>query len=267
MACTVFSAWRTPASPGGRFRQRRLVDEQELAMGVPRRFAIPNDCLSCTLRRTCDFCNLPQPLMTEFNSMGHLTLYPGNATLLTEGQVPRGVYIACSGRAKLSVEARDGKTIILKIAGDRQVLGLSAVVSGGPSLITVTTIDLCQIKFVERDSFLRLIERDSNAALACAAMLAHEITTSFDDVHELLLARSSTEKLARLLLSWVSDEPRNRELRVSTEFTHEEIAQMIGSSRETVTRLLSDMKRKDLIRLEGATLVIPNRIALQAIAS
>jgi len=236
-------------------------------MGAPRRFAIPNDCLSCTLRRDGDFCHLSQPLMNEFNAMGHLTLYPGNATLMTEGQIPRGVYIACSGRAKLSVEARDGKTIILKIAGDRQVLGLSAVVCGGPSPITVTTIELCQIKFVERDSFLRLIESDSHAALACATLLARDIATSFDDVHELLLARSSTEKLARLLLSWVSDEPRNRELRVATEFTHEEIAQMIGSSRETVTRLLSDMRRKELIRLEGATLVIPNRIALQAIAS
>ena len=236
-------------------------------MGVPRRFAVPNDCLSCNLRWTCDFCNLPEPPMSEFSAMGHLTLYPANATLLREGQIPRGVYIACSGRSKLSVEARDGKTIILKIAGDRQVLGLSAVVSGGTCPITVTTLELCQIKFVERDSFLRLIERDSHAALACATMLAREITTSFDDVHDLLLARSSTEKLARLLLSWVSGEPRNRELRVPTEFTHEEIAQMIGSSRETVTRLLSDMKRKDLIRLEGATLVIPNRIALQAIAT
>ena len=236
-------------------------------MAVLRRFAIPNDCLSCALRGTHDFCNLPYPLMTEFNAMGHLTLYPANATLLTEGQVPRGIYIACAGRAKLSVEARDGKTIILKIVGDRQVLGLSAVVCGTPSGITVTTIELCQIKFVERDSLLRLLERNSHAAFACATMLSREVTTSFDDVHDLLFARSSTEKLARLLLSWVSGEPRNRELRVPTEFTHEEIAQMIGSSRETVTRLLSDLKRKDLIRLEGATLVIPNRIALQAIAA
>src|SRR5258708_20429690 len=110
--------------------------------------------------------------MTEFNGMGHLTLYPGNATLLTEGQIPRGVYIACSGRAKLSVVARDGKTIILKIAGDRQVLGLSAVVSGAPSPITVTTIGLCQIKFVERDSFLRLIDIHSHPPLASATMLA-----------------------------------------------------------------------------------------------
>ena len=236
-------------------------------MGAPRRFAIPSDCLSCNLRRSGDFCNLPKPLLSDFNALGHLTLYPANATLLMEGQTTRGVYIICSGRTKLSVRARDGKTIILKIAGNRQVLGLSSVVAGGPCPITVTTIELCQIKFVERDSFLRLLEGDSHAALECAALLAREITTSFDDVHDLLLARSSTEKLARLLLSWVSSEPRNRELRVSTEFTHEEIAQMIGSSRETVTRLLGDMKRKELIRLEGATLVIPNRIALQAIAS
>ena len=232
-----------------------------------RRFAIPNDCLSCTLRKSCDFCNLPQPLMIAFNALGHLTFYPANATLLTEGQMPRGVYIACSGRSKLSVQARDGKTVILKIVGDRHVLGLSSVISGTSSPITITTIDMCQIKFVERESFLRLIESDSRAALACANMLAREVSTSFDDVYELLLARSSTAKLARLLLSWVSDEPRNRELHVATEFTHQEISQMIGSSRETVTRLLSDMRRKDLIRLEGATLVIPNRIALQAIAS
>jgi CRP/FNR family transcriptional regulator len=177
------------------------------------------------------------------------------------------VYILCSGRAKLAVQARDGKTVILKISGDRHVLGLSAVVSRRPSPVTVTTIELCQIKYIEQASILQLLEHSSHAALACARLLASEVGTTFDDVYDLLLARSSTEKLARLLLSWVAGEPRNRDLRVSTGFTHEEMAQMIGSSRETVTRLLSDMKRKELIRLEGSTLVIPNRIALQAIAS
>jgi CRP/FNR family transcriptional regulator, cyclic AMP receptor protein len=236
------------------------------AMRTPRQFAIPNDCSNCDLQQNCVFSNLPELLMRDLCAIGHITLYPPNATLLLEGQKPRGIYIVCSGSAKLSLQARDGKTIILKIAGNQEVMGLSTVISGGPSLITVTTIDLCQIKFVEREGLLRLIERDSRMALACASALARDVTTSFDDVHDLLLARSSTEKLARLLLSWVSDEPRNRELRVATKFTHEEISQMIGSSRETVTRLLSEMKRKDLIRLEGATLIIPNRIALQAIA-
>jgi CRP/FNR family cyclic AMP-dependent transcriptional regulator len=236
-------------------------------MGVPRRFSIPSDCLCCALRRACDFCNLPQDLLAEFNAMGHLTLFPASATLLTEGQVPRGVYIICSGRAKLAVQAHDGKTVILKIAGERHLVGLSAVVTGRPSPITATTIELCQLKFVEQTAILHLLEHNSAAALACARLLAGEVETTFDDVYDLLLARSSTEKLARLLLSWVAREPHNRDLRVPTDFTHEEMAQMIGSSRETVTRLLSDMKRKELIRLEGSTLVIPNRIALQALAA
>ena len=235
-------------------------------MGVPRRFHAPNDCLNCELRQKGDFCQLPDHLMNEFNRMGRITLYPTNATLLTEGQIPRGIYIVCSGRTKLSIQARDGKTIILKIAGNRDVLGLSALVSSRPSPMTVTTISTCQIKFVEHDDFMRLLATDNRAAMACAAMLAREVTSTFGDVHDLLLARSSTEKLARLLLSWVAREPHNQDLRVESEFTHEEIAQMIGSSRETVTRLLCEMRRKELIRIEGSMLVIPNRIALQAIA-
>ena len=235
-------------------------------MGALRRFVAPEDCENCSFRQSGDFCDLPLHQMSDFNGMGHLTLYPANATLVQEGQLMRGVYIVCSGRAKLSVETRDGKTVILKISGEREVLGLSAIVSNRPAPMTVTTLELCQINFIERESFLRLLASDNRIAVAGAMLLAREVTSTFDDVHELLLARSSTEKLARLLLSWVAGEPRNRDLRVTAEFTHEEIAQMIASSRETVTRLLSDMKRKELIRIEGSTLVIPNRVALQAIA-
>ena len=235
-------------------------------MGIPRRFVAPSDCVNCGLCQEGDFCHLASDSLKFLSDVGHLTLYPAYSVLLTEGQLPQGIYIVCSGRVKHSVESREGKTVILKIAENRQVLGLSAIISGRPAPITVTTIDFCQIKFVERENLLRLIERDSQIAYRCARMLATEVSESFDDVYDLLLARSSTEELARLLLSWVSGEPRNLDLRVQAEFTHEEIAQMIGSSRETVTRLLSDMKRKELIRFEGSMLVIPNRVALQAIA-
>jgi len=234
-------------------------------MNVPRRIAVPHDCLACTLRQKGDFCHLPTTPLESLNSAGHLTLYPADAVLFREGEMPQGVYIVCSGRVKLSVESREGKTVILKIASDRHLLGMSAVVSGRSAPVTVTTVDFCQINFIERSGFLRLLAMEPQIGVACARALASEVNETFADVHELLLARSSTEKLARLLLSWVADKPRNRDLRVAAEFTHEEIAQMIGSSRETVTRLMSDMKRKELIRIEGSTLVIPNRVALQAI--
>ena len=235
-------------------------------MNANHRFAFEDNCVICPLRRASDFCHLPPDTLERFNEIGHTSLFPGDAVLLGEGQLPPGVFILCSGRAKLSMVARDGKTVILKIALAGTVLGLSAAVSGRPSPVTVTTLGPCQIKFVDTESFLKIL-KDSSAALNAGMELGREVQGTFMDVHDLLLARSSTEKLARLLLSWVADESGNHDVRLASNFTHEEMAQMIGSSRETVTRLLSEMKRRELIRLEGSTLVIPDRIALQAIVS
>lgn len=236
-------------------------------MSLVARSERSTDCVSCRLRRGSDFCNLPQASLSLFDGLGHLRVFPADVELLIEGRLPRGVFVLCSGRAKLSMIARDGKVLILKIASNRQVLGLSAIVSGRPSPVTATTLEPCQVKFIDQEDFQAFIHTNHAAALACAVALSREVKTAFEDVHDLLLARSSTEKLARLLLSWIVHEPRDLDIRVSTDFTHVEMAQMIGSSRETVTRLLGEMKRRELIRQEGSTLVIRNRVALQAIAA
>ena len=74
--------------------------------------------------------------------------------------------------------------------------------------------------------------------------------------------------MARLLLSWTGGrETGNSEIRIRASLTHEEMAQMIGASRETVTRVLSDLKKKEWIRLDGSTLVIRNRTALETLAA
>jgi CRP/FNR family transcriptional regulator len=91
-----------------------------------------------------------------------------------------------------------------------------------------------------------------------------EFQAAFRDVQDIIMARSSAGKLARLILSWTAGQDGN-EVRVRSTFTHEEMAQMIGTSRETVTRLLSDLKRRELIKLEGSTMVIRNRPALEAL--
>ena len=101
-----------------------------------------------------------------------------------------------------------------------------------------------------------------------AQALRREFQSAYRDIHDLILARSSAGKLAKLLLSWTpSTSTGAKEIRVRSGLTHEEMAQMIGASREMVTRLLSDLKKKQLIRLEGSTWVIRNRNALEALAS
>ena len=126
------------------------------------------------------------------------------------------------------------------------------------------------MNFIDRESLMKLLDKYGELGLHSAQALSREFQSAYRDIHELVLARSSAGKLARLLLSWSAGARAGvaiSEVRIRSSLTHEEIAQMIGSSRETVTRLLSELKKKELIRLEGSTLVIRNRTCLEALAA
>jgi CRP/FNR family transcriptional regulator len=241
----------------------------EVDMRYARSLQLPDNCLSCKLRKTNWFCGFSSDLLRSFSAMTRPASYPGGALLFIEGQRPRGAFIVCSGRVKLSTTSREGKVLILKVAGPGEVLGLSAVISGSAYETTAETVGDCQINFAERESMVRMVEGNAELSLRSIRALSTEFQSVYRDIHELVLARSSAGKLARLLLSWTrpEGEKTERESRVPSSLTHEEMAQMIGASRETVTRLLGDLKKKELIRVEGSTLVIRDRPALEQMAA
>ena len=239
-------------------------------MNTPYGLEIIESCVSCKLRKDKWFCGFSSDTLKSFSGSSHLSTYPGGALLFVEGQTPRGAYVLCSGRVKLSTTSRDGKVLILRMADAGELLGLSAVISGEPYLVTAETAGPCHVNFIERENFLKLMEKNGEIGLRSAQMLSRDFQSMYRDVHDLVLARSSAGKLARLILSWSPSMPTlagKNEERIRAAMTHEEMAQMIGSSRETVTRLLSDLRKKELIRLEGSTLVIRNRPALEALAA
>jgi CRP/FNR family transcriptional regulator len=157
--------------------------------------------------------------------------------------------------------------LILKQAEAGEVMGLSAAISGTNYEMTAETSTPSQLNFIGRRDLMALLQKESEVGVHAAQALSREFQAAYRDIHDLVLARSSSGKLAKLLLSCA---PRGisemDELRVHSAMTHEEMAQRIGSSRETVTRLLSTLKRKRLIRIEGATLVIRDRTGLEALA-
>lgn len=239
-------------------------------MNTPYGLNIIDSCVTCTLRRNQWFCGLSPEALKVLAEVSHPAIYPGAALLFVEGQSPRGAYMLCSGKAKLSTTSRDGKVLILKIAGEGEVLGLSAAISGQPFEMTAETTSPCQVNFIEREGLLHGIATNGELGLRASLALSREFQSAYRDIHDLILARSSAGKLAKLLVSWMPHRGKTvepGEVRIRASLTHEEMAQMIGSSRETVTRLLGDLRRKELIRLEGATMVIQDRTALEALAA
>lgn len=233
-------------------------------MTAPYGLQIVENCVICKLRRSGFFCDLPKGPLEDMEKIKYASAFPQGAVLFVEGQSARGAYIICSGRVKLSTTSRDGKTLIVRIAEPGEVLGLHATVSGRPYELTAETLQPCQLDFIKRDDFLKFLQQHGDACLKAAQHLSQNCETAYEMIRSLGLSHSVSEKLARLLLEWASDGEQTKEgIRIKIALTHEEIAQLIGTSRETVTRVLGEFRDKQMAQLRGSTLLIRNKAALE----
>ena len=236
-------------------------------MRTPYGLEIIENCLSCPHREERLFCNLPEQTVKALSAITSSASYPKGATLFVEGQPARGVFILCSGRVKLSTSSADGKTLILRISEPGEVLGLPATVTGTCYELTADVVEPAQANFIARNDFLGFLKDNGEAALRVAQQLGETYHAAIAEMRTIGLSHSAGEKLARFLLEWAANYPEEKgQIRLKLTLTHEEIV-MIGSSRETVTRLLADFRRKQLLQVMGSTLIIKNKAALESIVT
>lgn len=238
-------------------------------MHSPYGLDIIESCLTCKVRDSGFFCDLPTEQLQGLESLKYATVFPKGAVLFVEGQAPRGIFILCTGRVKLSTCSGEGKAIITQIAEAGEVLGLSATVSGLPYEVTAETLSPCQVNFLKREDMLGFLSDNSLACLRVAEHLSRNYHNAYEQVRSLGLSHSAGEKLAKLLLEWCgrNGKETDKGLTLKLTLTHEEIAQLIGSSRETVTRLLGEFKQKQIIYVKGSTLVIRKKSVLEAMVN
>jgi CRP/FNR family transcriptional regulator len=234
---------------------------------TPYGFEFFENCVMCKWRSDGFFCNLDAPALKIFDQLAFTNVYPQGAVLFAEAQAVRGVFLVCRGSVKLSISAGDGKTLITHIAEQGEVLGLSSAFTGNPYKSTAETLEPTQVNFVRRDDFLKFVREYEDACIKAAGQLGQECEANSDHIRALGLSHSAAEKLANLLLSWCNDrgKPSDSGTRVQLLMTHEDISQLIGTSRETVTRLLKEFRDKGIISIRGAALTILNKPALEAL--
>jgi CRP/FNR family cyclic AMP-dependent transcriptional regulator len=236
-------------------------------MHSPYGIELVEDCLSCNLCSKGFFCRLPTADMEAFQRIKFTMAYPAGATLFAEGQPCRGIYILCRGRVKLSSTSSGGQTLILKIAQPGEVLGLNATVSKTLHQTTAETGQPCQLNFVRREDFLKFLTEHTEAGMQAAIHLSHECQQAYQHLRSFVMS-SAPQRIARLLLDWSHEDAGMVTAHgIKVALSHEEIGQIIGMSRETVTRTLATLRLQHIAELHGSTLLIKNIAALQNMAA
>src|SRR3954466_14238964 len=126
-------------------------------MPTPYNLDVHNDCADCNVHTERTFCNMGPETMSELDSIKFTGIYPKGSLLFVEGEQPRGVFVLCSGRAKLTMSSSEGKRLITKIAEPGEIIGVSASILGKPYEVTAETVEPSQVNFIRRDDFLRLL--------------------------------------------------------------------------------------------------------------
>src|SRR6202140_3843803 len=227
-------------------------------MPTPYNLKIEDHCPDCSLRQERAFCNMSTAVVAGMDSVKFTGVYPKGSLLFVEGEEPRGVFILCAGRVKLTTSSTEGKTLIVKVAEVGEVLGASATILGKPYEVSAETLEPSQMNFIKRDDFLKFLNTHVDACMHTAQQLSYKYQTAQREIRSLGLSQTTAEKLARLLLDWSasSGEETPKGIPLVVLLTHEEIAQMIGTTRETVTRILSDFKKRHIIEVKGSNVLL-----------
>jgi CRP-like cAMP-binding protein len=200
--------------------------------------------------------------LTEFvhalESVKSIVNLPKHAKLLEEGQMPEGIFVLVRGSVKLFVSLKGGKMLILRVVQSGEVLGLSATMSTRPAEYTAETLSPTQFLYVPRKDFLALLEEHPEICISVVEVLSHQLREAVNMIHYSSGSQPAVDKLADLLELWVAESGQitERGIELKLPLTQEEIGQMIGVSRETVSRLMAEFEEQGILELEGSRIRI-----------
>jgi CRP/FNR family transcriptional regulator, cyclic AMP receptor protein len=214
-------------------------------------------CLNCPQAGKHAFCNLDMEARAFLESNSIAMEYQRGNVLFREGDQCSAVFVLCSGRVKISATSREGRTLILRIAKAGDVLGMSAALAKDEYEVTAEAMEPCRVRLLHIQHLSHMLQEFSDASMGAARVLAEDYRAAFDEVRLITLPGSPAGRLARLILDFAADARRKGPSAcVTMPLTHEELASMTATTRETVTRTLGRFRKEKLIATRGVVLTV-----------
>ena len=217
------------------------------------------------VRRIPLFRDLDADTLGMLAGLAQLKRFAAGAKIVEQDLPAKAVYVIVKGRASVSVTARDGRVLTLRDIGEAEIIGEVSLLDGGLPSATVTALTNLELMVVDRQSFLNLLEERPKIAVALLPVLAsrlRRLTAWTDDLAGLPLSARIAKCLLGLLAVHGQELGPSRS-RIGRRFSQEDLASMVGATRESMNKHLGRLEREGILTKESGYLVIVDLPGLQ----
>jgi CRP/FNR family cyclic AMP-dependent transcriptional regulator len=215
-----------------------------------------------TLRGVPLFEQLGEDELARVARFARERTYPKNSVILFQDDPGDALYVVVSGQVKVVLIGEDGREVILSVLNADDFFGEMSLIDNEPRSAHVIAMENSSLLVLRRDDFHHALEEYPRIALGLLRALSRRLRRADDKIGALVLL-DVMGRVARVLLE-LADETDGTT--VARKLTHHTIAQMIGSSRETVSRTMRDLADRGLIEVNRRAIVIRDRAALETAA-
>ncbi|MBE0428455.1 MAG: Crp/Fnr family transcriptional regulator [Thermoleophilia bacterium] len=216
------------------------------------------------LKRTPVFRGLSDEELDEIVPLLIERKLRGNTVVFHEGDTASAFYLVKTGRVKIYKVSPDGREQVLAILSDGQIFGDVPTFDGGPYPATAETMDDTKIFLIPREDLLGVVRRHPEIAIKVIAVLGQRLRQALELVRDLSF-KQVPHRLAGLLLKLADEygEETEKGTLINLSLSRQELADIVGTSRETVTRELKKMERNQLLRIDRRYITITDREGLK----
>ena len=215
-------------------------------------------CQHCQARFKSVFCDLSEEDLNTLNLSKGCNTFKKGQVVFNEGSFAHGIFCMNSGKVKIAQAGDEGKEQIVRFAKDGDILGYQTLLSGDKYSCSATAIDDASICFIPKNTFFNLIGKNANLSMEIMKLLSHDLKKAEHKITD-LAQKPVRERMAEALLFLKETYGyENDNATINVILSREEIANMVGTARETATRLLSEFKDDSIVELVGKKIKILN---------
>jgi len=179
--------------------------------------------------------------------------FPRNTVIFSKGDESDSLYVVCRGKVKVVIDDEQGKEIVLSVMGPGEYFGEMAAIDGVPRSATVVTQEPAELLMVRRNDFRNILSTNPAMVFNLLKVLLGRLRKA-DHKIETLAFMNVHGRVVDLLMRFA--EPQGQKWFVKDKLTHQEIANMIGCSREMVSRVVKEMLNDGTLSMESNRIVI-----------